>query len=179
MPVSNYSPELIKLWELGATEKGFKFNCKTNSKAHSFRWRLHSLRRAMREENHPSLEKAEQALLTIWPDTKTGTYVWGHLPDAGLLSDVNELLREAGMTEEDIAQFRREELARQAEIEKEPNTNAEAETTEEALRKEESEEREQQSTQPEPRPDSVKTAPPLPKATFSENAIDNYLKKGR
>lgn len=64
MPVKNYSPELLKVFEAGS-KKPFEFDCKTPSKAKALRWRLHHLRREMRKEHHWLTPVAEGVILTI------------------------------------------------------------------------------------------------------------------
>lgn len=95
MPVTNYSPELLQLFELGS-QKPFRFDCKTNKKAHAFRWRLHSLRREMRKEGHWLAPVAEAVVISIEPDAKTGTIICAHPPDESILSELQQALKEQG-----------------------------------------------------------------------------------
>lgn len=153
MPVASYAPELLQIYEL-ASQKPFRFDCGNNKKAHAFRWRLHSLRRAMREENHWLLPIAESVIISIEPDAKTGTVVCAHPPDQTTLSDLQKALKEQGA-----------ELLAEAKLENEP---------EEYKNLPETKSKEEESFRHSKTPISDKAN----KSNLSANAIDNYLKKG-
>lgn len=63
MPVKNYSPELLKVFEAGS-KKPFEFVCASEKSAIALRWRLHALRREMRKEKHWLLPVAESVIVT-------------------------------------------------------------------------------------------------------------------
>lgn len=90
MPVANYSPELLQIFELGS-QKEFIFDCGSAKRAHALRWRLHSLRREMRKELHPLTEIAEGVVISI----RDGAIV-AHPPDDSILPDLRKALAEQG-----------------------------------------------------------------------------------
>lgn len=64
MSVNSFAPEMIELFRRAATAE-VTIQCSTHAKAVSFRHRLHSLRRAMRKENHYLASLAEQVVIRI------------------------------------------------------------------------------------------------------------------
>lgn len=161
MPVTNYSPELLQLFELGS-QKPFRFDCKTNKKAHAFRWRLHSLRREMRKENHWLAPVAEAVVISIEPDAKTGTIICAHPPDESILGELQQALKEQGAKV--IAEAGLDpEL--ELELEKTPESWIEPEPIEPILPP-------PQPPQPPPTKSFQHTKTP-----YSENAIQSFLNK--
>ena len=80
MPVGSYAPELLALYQK-AFQEHVTVKLKTMTEGHKLRSRLHSLRRAMRDEDHPmtniangvivSLKRVNDgALLTAYPADK-------------------------------------------------------------------------------------------------------------
>jgi hypothetical protein len=90
MPVKNYSPELLKVFEIGS-QKEFTFDCKSEKQAHAFRWRLHCLRREMRKEKHWLLPVAETVVLSI-----QGSHLIAHPPDYKIVPALRETIKEHG-----------------------------------------------------------------------------------
>lgn len=86
MPVKNYSPELLKVFEAGS-KKPFSFDCKTEKKAKALRWRLHALRREMRKERHWLTPVAESVILSIH-----GTSLVASPPDLEIEEDLRKAL---------------------------------------------------------------------------------------
>lgn len=68
--MSNFAPELLAFF-LRGYEGPFSVELPNEKDAHSMRFRLHNLRRAMRKTNHPELPKVERVSLHI--DGKTLT----------------------------------------------------------------------------------------------------------
>ena len=64
MPVKNFSPELLKVFEAGS-KKVFEFDCGTEKAALRLRWRLHALRREMRKERHWLVPVAESVIISV------------------------------------------------------------------------------------------------------------------
>lgn len=87
MAVKNYSPELLKVFEAGS-KKPFHFDAGTHEKAKALRWRLHALRRDMRQERHWLLPLAEATIITV---RKNSSVVIVQPPD----QDIEEALRKA------------------------------------------------------------------------------------
>lgn len=71
-PVASFGPEIMAALLRGARER-FEVGPMPYRKAVAFHMRVHSLRRSMREENHPEYPLTSRALITV---------AWG--PKAGL-----------------------------------------------------------------------------------------------
>ena len=85
MPVKNFSPELLKVFEAGS-KKAFEFDCQTEKDAFRLRWRLNALRREMRKERHWLTPVAEAVVISV-----KGTKLIARPPD----TDIAEALTEA------------------------------------------------------------------------------------
>ena len=64
MSVANYANELLQLWEKGC-EKAIPLEFENKAKAMRFRFRMNSLRKDMRKENHHLLPFAEKCMLKL------------------------------------------------------------------------------------------------------------------
>src|SRR5258708_20686006 len=88
MPVNNYSPELLKVFEAGS-KKPFEFVCASEKSAIALRWRLHALRREMRKEKHWLLPVAESVIVTA-----KGNLLIVRPPDMDIAEDLKKALLE-------------------------------------------------------------------------------------
>ena len=78
MPVKNFSPELLKVFEAGS-KKAFEFDCQTEKDAFRLRWRLNALRREMRKERHWLTPVAEAVVISV-----KGTKLIARPPDTDI-----------------------------------------------------------------------------------------------
>lgn len=88
MPVKNFSPTLLKIFEVGS-KKPFEFDCKTEKGAKALRWRLHALRREMRKEKHWLVPVAESVIISV-----QGTKVVASPPDLLIEEELETALSE-------------------------------------------------------------------------------------
>lgn len=89
MPVKNFSPSLLKVFEAGSKKPGFEFDCGSEKAAYAFQWRLHNLRREMRKERHWLVPVAESVVVTI-----RGTKVIVQPPDIAIEDKLEKALKE-------------------------------------------------------------------------------------
>ena len=94
MPVANYAPEMLKLWQV-ACEENIELEFTTKAKAIRFRFRMYQLRKDMRKEKHFFLPFAEKCMIKLHENT----CIICPVDD-----DFAEILRKQGITiEEDIS----------------------------------------------------------------------------
>ena len=79
MAVRNYAPELLALFKQAAT-RTIRIELSSHSQAVSYRHRLHNLRKAMRQEQHPLLPIAEGVMFSI-EEVMEGGSLTGNNPE--------------------------------------------------------------------------------------------------
>lgn len=90
MSVKNYSPRLLDIFKL-ASQKEFRFDCKTVKSAEALRHRLHALRREMRKEKHWLTPEAEKVVISL-----KGSTIIAHPPDNEIEDELAIALKQQG-----------------------------------------------------------------------------------
>lgn len=96
MPVTSFAPEFIELY-LKARLEPVIIKLKTLKEAHKLQGRLHALRRAMREEDHPLTTIANGVIISL-ETTKEGATLTAKPADKQFLP----YLKEAGIVIEEL-----------------------------------------------------------------------------